>query len=599
MDKLELLEQIKAEVENSRTSVQAKRDIFRTRLRQYVEPNKAEDKVDSNIIYSTLNTAVAINYNDKLVASFEPRRFGDEEYAENITELAKFDYEEMGLGPINFQKEWDRHFYGVGIRVKTGWDDIRKVPTFTVKDPLSWLPDVRGNHVDPFRFHYFEEEMLESEMTPEYGFIKDSYENAENGMLADIQDTKNFKNDAQGLQTAEEDFENHTVAVINGYTKYDGVWYAVTVDSECKKLLRAVEIEAVTKEEKRNPELIECPVIVSYYSPYRGDPYGVSLVDLIEDKQKAHKILSNLRLISAKFATFGQQFLYDPKAITNRNDLTKPSINPKWIAYNSSSGTPISSAIYPVPRESIMQDSFSVSQELVRQIQTDTGIDARALGVQGDENITLGEAQQIQANANVRFGLNVAVNFWSEKKFWKQWLRCYHEYFSSADKKFIRIANGFGSTLVEFRKDDFMALQDPDIVIDSEANANARRGKIQVAFSAKLPILLGDPSIPKIAKTMALRYSMKLDGVPREMVNVLVPPSYEELDAAEKVALLSHDDMLGAEVGSLQEDHMTYLVMFERAQDTKAKYEAIRRRKEAMVLSGQTQLTNPQMGAVS
>lgn len=81
----------------SRNSVILKREIFRNRLRQYVEPNKAEDKVDSNIIYSTLNTAVAINYNDKLSVVFEPRRFGDEEYADNLTELAKFDYEEMDL----------------------------------------------------------------------------------------------------------------------------------------------------------------------------------------------------------------------------------------------------------------------------------------------------------------------------------------------------------------------------------------------------------------------------------------------------------------------------------------------------------------------
>ena len=69
------------------------------------------------------------------------------------------------------------------------------------------------------------------------------------------------------------------------------------------------------------------------------------------------------------------------------------------------------------------------------------------------------------------------------------------------------------------------------------------------------------------------------------MVNVMIPPSYEEIDAQEKIALLNFNDMQGAEVGSLEEDHMTYLVMLEKAQDTPAKYEAIRRRKEAYVLS--------------
>ena len=158
-----------------------------------------------------------------------------------------------------------------------------------------------------------------------------------------------------------------------------------------------------------------------------------------------------------------------------------------------------------------MQDSWNVSQEMVRQIQTDTGIDSRALGVQGDENITLGEAQQIQANANVRFGLNVAVNYWSEKAFWQLWLRTYNEFFSGSDRKFIRIAHGFGSTAVEFRKDDFLGIQDPDITIESEANANSKRAKTQVAFAAKLPLILQDPNVPQVSKNVAMRYSLKLD----------------------------------------------------------------------------------------
>lgn len=85
------------------------------------------------------------------------------------------------------------------------------------------------------------------------------------------------------------------------------------------------------------------------------------------------------------------------------------------------------------------------------------------------------------------------------------------------------------------------------------------------------------------------------------MVNVLIPPTYEELDAQEKIILLDHDDMSGAQIDSLEEDHMTYLVMFERARDTKAKEYAIQKRKQALILSGQSQksLQNPQAGAIN
>lgn len=165
------------------------------------------------------------------------------------------------------------------------------------------------------------------------------------------------------------------------------------------------------------------------------------MADLILDKQKAQSILMNLRLIDAKFNTFGQMNLVNTDIVKDTTELTRPSINTKWIGVNAGQQN-LSNAVYPVPRQSIMADSFNVSQELVRQIQLDTGIDSRSLGVQGDKNITLGESQQIQANANVIFGLGVEVSSWAEVDFWKHmWFRTYQENFSNSDEKFIRLSN--------------------------------------------------------------------------------------------------------------------------------------------------------------
>lgn len=118
---------------------------------------------------------------------------------------------------------------------------------------------------------------------------------------------------------------------------------------------------------------------VSWFSPYRGDPFGVSLADLVEDKQKANSILLNLQLINSKYNTLGQTYLIDPRAVPNKADLLSPSTDPKWIPFNSASGVPISNAIYPIPRPNIQADSFNMVQELSRQLQLDTGVDARTL----------------------------------------------------------------------------------------------------------------------------------------------------------------------------------------------------------------------------
>lgn len=120
-------------------------------------------------------------------------------------------------------------------------------------------------------------------------------------------------------------------------------------------------------------------VNISWFSPIRGNPCGISMADLILDKQKAQSILMNLRLIDAKFNTFGQINLVNTNIVKDTGELTRPSINTKWIGANLQSGENLSNAVYPVPRQSIMADSFNVSQEIVRQIQLDTGIDSRSL----------------------------------------------------------------------------------------------------------------------------------------------------------------------------------------------------------------------------
>lgn len=107
---------------------------------------------------------------------------------------------------------------------------------------------------------------------------------------------------------------------------------------------------------------------------------------------------------------------------------------------------------------------------------------------------------------------------------------------------------------------------------------------MKVQFAATLPIILQDPGVPKITKSMAFRYQLKLQGHGREMQQILNPYfSWEEVDARRKVALLDNDDELGARIDNLDADLMTYYVIFQSARDTKAKDLALRRLEEAMI----------------
>ena len=45
------------------------------------------------------------------------------------------------MSQIFYQKEQDKHFFGVGIVVDTGWDSTRLMPTYRTVNPLAWIPD--------------------------------------------------------------------------------------------------------------------------------------------------------------------------------------------------------------------------------------------------------------------------------------------------------------------------------------------------------------------------------------------------------------------------------------------------------------------------
>ncbi len=74
MDKTQLLTQIQKEIEYGKNFVSRKRDLFRARFARYINPDKEEDKVNVNTLYSMIQLFLSINYSDKLSVLFMPRR---------------------------------------------------------------------------------------------------------------------------------------------------------------------------------------------------------------------------------------------------------------------------------------------------------------------------------------------------------------------------------------------------------------------------------------------------------------------------------------------------------------------------------------------
>lgn len=588
IDREATLKEIQSQIRLGLDFMNPKRQIFRNNISKYVDQDKDDDKIWVNTLYASSQLYTAIKYSDELAVIAQPRKFWDEEYAENITDLAEYDYKEMGLNRIKHSQFLDECLFGYSIKLKDWWDDIRKVVNVSIADPITWIPDPYQDYLNEGRWNFFEREITLHEIKEMKGFNEDEVDNL---ILSEPQSNRTHRNAAQWTADVTDNTLNKIVSVYSGFSRINGKLYAVTVDAKMSSLLKFEEIKPVTKEEKKSGYVsMKTCVNISWFSPVRGNPCGIAMADLILDKQRAQSILLNLRLIDAKFNTFGQINLVNTNLVKDTGELTRPSINTKWIWVNADGNQNLSNAVYPVPRQSIMADSFNVSQEIVRQIQLDTGIDSRSLWIQGDKSITLGESQQIQANANVIFGLWVEVSGWAEEDFWNYiWFRSYQEFFSSSDEKFIRISNGFNTNQTKFRRDDFLGCENIDFTIESKKKAGQLREQMKVQFAATLPLILQDPNVPKITKSIAFKYQLKLQGHGREMQQILNPYfSPEEIDARRKVALLDNNDMLGAKIDSLDVDLMTYYVIFQSAMDTQAKEVALKGLEYAMIITWKT-----------
>lgn len=587
---MELLEQISNEIEQSMQVMEPWRLRYQDFLTQYINQDKNDWVIHVNTLYSIMQAALAVEQSDELNVIMLPRRIGDIETAESLTELAKFDYDLMRMKQKNFQRNWDKWFFWVSYLRNTWWDENDKVITSVVCDPMLHLPDPYSDHLTKSRFEYDERRIHSSELKKEFGY-KEWQEVT--GEIDNLRNTMTANNTASGLYDTY--IETGFVDVYDGYTYYNWDLYLVTVDASKTILLRQEKVEPLTKDEEENGVPMERVINKKWLSPKRYHPCGVSLCDIAADKQKVNRVLLNLRLTDAKFNTFGQINLVNSRVVKNHVDLTEPSIEPKWVVANVNQWDRLSDAVYTVPRQSIMQDSYAVTNEISQIIQQDTGFDARTLGVQWDKSATLWEVQTIQSNANLRISLGIEIWNWWEVEFWKEfWYKGYIQYFDKKDKKFIRVTRWLGTSLTEFEYSDFLSGEMYDFYIESKKEVDAKREKMKANFMAIYAMLMNDPSTKAYEEVLLKRTALYYNGFNKEETYAFCMETPDELNAKERMKYINEDDEYGAEIESMNEDHYTYLYIFQWARDNKTKEKALEKRKEAIILQRETEMMTPQ-----
>ena len=575
-----VISQVKDEYNVSKIFVDQKRDLFRRRENLYMDNTNQENKVYVRLVFSTEQTLKALFSQNDIWVEFIPRRIWAEQAALNRQNLAKFDFEEMDLWAKKDQVQDDKFHYWVWIEVTDWRDPVKKCPKVIVADPRCWIPDIYADVNRWHMYHGFElsmskfdfrsgawyfdtdkvmtDEEIQKEIS-EYVKSGKSVEEARNLFAQNATRTLWYQNDLS--------WDNALYSIYRHFTIFNNRKYVVELANDMSCIIRCQEIKPVREEEKKDPSLVQFPVVVRNWIEKRGDPYWISVPDILEDKQRMMQLFLNLNKIKAEHEARWDMFFYDPNVIKNIDSLKIPSTNwPKYIKADLNRGTPMVEA----PKSQVKQDAYNMPSILQAQWTLDIWLDERTLGSSPSGEISATENQRVQKNANLRLMLWVRVNNRAEKKFRDiLWLRVYQQYFKRNDKKNIYINTWVWVKPSIVWQKDFTTANDIDIKIQSKSEVEEDR-KTKLNWILPLVNFALSRQWSKFAKDKLLRDIYKMAWLDTESVNVYIDLTPEECQAYEDLELINRNEM-PKQSTNVNEDHWTYYVIYQSAIDTPTK----------------------------
>ena len=597
-----LLAQIDREYQEWFDYVVNKRNQYRDRVIRWNKQAKDPNKININMIANAEDVLIASSYTDWLTVNFASADgWVSADKADNLNYMAEFDNSDQDYQQLYYQKEQDRYFFWVGIRYRYGWDDVKKMPKFMVINPLSWIPDPIPTQMGSFdgswyRFHWFEFTTSIVDLIADWSYDKEQLDKVVWAYFSP-ETQQNWVAYASAynyvMPTCCDDLKtNFSLDVYHHFTNFDGKKYVVTLTNARRTVLRIKELKPVLEEEKKNPNMIEFPIVLNYWKPRRNDPFGESICDKLDDKQIAKTILFNLNIIKAKKEALGWDFIWNSRLIKNKDDILKPTTNGRNIFVDTMEN--LQNVGMELPRSQIKADSINMITALENEAMHDTNIDSLQQGIVSGGRTTATESQIAQANSNIIWLLNNKINAWGDKRFWFERWKGYQENFSEVDEKSVVIVSNFEIKSFPIKKDDFFTKQMPHIILWTKADLQSKNEKEQIFRDKYLWMVLNNPTTPDVSKRIAQRMCFRCNWKTPNEINVLVPLENDETVAINFVDMLNLNQVPKSLFQYPKEYLRTFWVYFQKAENTKAKDVVLQALRNAMVRLPLQQQVNPQ-----
>lgn len=527
-----LREQVEQEFQLCLTFMRPKVDEWMRRLKLYNNQARDKSKVGYPLVYSIHQIVHANLIGDKLQQTFKPREEGDTDQAENLNCLAEYDITEMEKDQHDESWNWDAEIFGRGLSLFNDFDPRTKTPIPEVLDPTTFLRDpyaisVRGNRNGNggLRFCGWEvyQTKAELEKNPAYFGLDDlKYGNDEITSLTGK--SRRARALAQGLPSLA-DWENLTTnykyGILRWLTHINGQPYLTEWGNSRTSLIRIQKLP-----------WDYFPINDRPFSPISHDWDGVSIMDLLEDKQRYGANMMNIAGDIVK-ADLNGMWIYRGKGFRKNQDFNFKF--GKWIEFNGPQA--LADAAQPLQMKRVSDGVKYVMNwlDVTSQVAAATPSIQQGQAQQGTD--TLGENQMILAASENRYSLTAKIYGWSEKRFWYQWYKIYEEYFDKGlGAKIARLEGAFGTKWKEILPKDIITgnTMGPDIEIESRTVSEAKKQRQLNQVQIAAPLVLQDPQADQLYfKRKALKLIWPKDEVERMLPTT--PDEYEARDENEKL----------------------------------------------------------------
>lgn len=557
-----LIAQIRNEYEIAYRAQVGRIQILLKRLKLYNNQRRDTDAVGDTTLFDIFQSIFASLYTDQLTTEFVGRTEGSEDTAEALNNTAKFDYDEMQLPMVDYEWDWDTLFFGYGLLGMTYFDRKKMIPVPEVWDPLVTLRDpdavsVNGNVLNgKGAARYFGREIqirrFDMEDIPSVFDVDRLKLTRPTRSL--IEQARQERENAQGLNNQIR-YEEKNLGVNARYPLVE--WYTWWKHPE-KTNDKPVRVLAWIGNDMQKVCRFKVlkgnswPIVHRKLFPTAHTWDGVSIPDLVEDKQRMKAVLFNLGIKMMKSDLFGM-YLFNKNRIKSKGDLNFDI--DKQVPVDLKPGESINDQVAVMPKAAPNLPMFNmIIQALDVSAQRATSTPEMQMGQPTKGHKTLGELNKVDTKSSNRYSLAAKIWQWSEAERWEQWYGLYKEHFKPRiDEKMVRINTVFGPKYKWFGRDDLISEIDPDVFITSKFITDQQRTNDRALMLQYGQVMM---QVPGSNMRYFVKRLGKLHNVPKDELDRLLPPTPDELKARYENVALEDDKVVPVDPNDNDEEHL-------------------------------------------